>query len=255
MLPSAGYQPGQGIGKSIIGRAEPLRPEVRDKRTGLGVLEEKKRRRREELEQGKATRAKQALMQENMQAQFQDSSRDAWQRRKLRAQLAQAWKVCEQLESAAFAASSSGAATAGATDSHADTDAYAAGVKGPSSCECDADQLQHQLGKRGLAAAGSLPAKLGATQPAPPTMRSLLLLERLPALWVPSEVSEAATAADSEVEDEEGGTADQLPLEAQLELLLQFLRQEHWYCLHCGFAYQSESDLLANCPGPSEEDH
>ena len=194
-------------------------------------------------------------MQENMQAQFQDSSRDAWQRRKLGAQLAQAWKVCEQLESAAFAASSSGAATTGAPETHADADACAVEVEGPTSGECNAEQLQKQLGERGLTAAGSLPAKFGATQPAPPTMRSLLLLGRLPTLWVPSEVSTTAAAADSEAEDEEGGTADQLPLEEQLESLLQFLRQEHWYCLHCGCAYQSESDLQANCPGPCEEDH
>ena len=45
MLSQMGYQKGQGLGKNQTGRSEPLDLLVKDKRTGLGMDEEHKRKR------------------------------------------------------------------------------------------------------------------------------------------------------------------------------------------------------------------
>ncbi|KAL5960440.1 G patch domain-containing protein 11 [Taenia solium] len=49
------------------------------------------------------------------------------------------------------------------------------------------------------------------------------------------------------------------PIESQPDLLLArlctYLRESHFYCFWCGEQYSSSSNLEANCPGPTEEDH
>lgn len=55
MLAQMGYQKGAGLGKNSNGRAEPVDLLVKDKRTGLGMDEERKRR-REESEKWQALR-------------------------------------------------------------------------------------------------------------------------------------------------------------------------------------------------------
>ncbi|PON52228.1 G-patch domain containing protein [Parasponia andersonii] len=37
--------------------------------------------------------------------------------------------------------------------------------------------------------------------------------------------------------------------------ILMKLREEHRYCLFCGFQYESMEALLSNCPGTDEDDH
>ncbi len=49
MLSQMGYQKGKGLGKNQNGLAEPIGLLVKDKRTGLG-LDEERRRKREEAE-------------------------------------------------------------------------------------------------------------------------------------------------------------------------------------------------------------
>ncbi|PON81039.1 G-patch domain containing protein [Trema orientale] len=40
-----------------------------------------------------------------------------------------------------------------------------------------------------------------------------------------------------------------------LQDILMKLREEHRYCLFCGFQYESMESLLSNCPGTDEDDH
>ena len=53
MLAAMGYQPGQGIGKGHTGRAVPVPVEVKGGRQGLGVDENRKRRKVQAEEQRK----------------------------------------------------------------------------------------------------------------------------------------------------------------------------------------------------------
>ncbi|GMN55912.1 hypothetical protein TIFTF001_025043 [Ficus carica] len=57
---------------------------------------------------------------------------------------------------------------------------------------------------------------------------------------------------EEEVEEEE--EEEEITAEDLLEILMK-LRDEHRYCLFCGFQYESMEALLANCPGTDEDDH
>lgn len=41
----------------------------------------------------------------------------------------------------------------------------------------------------------------------------------------------------------------------RIEEICLYLRAAYCYCVWCGFAYDNELELSANCPGPSERDH
>lgn len=55
MLTQMGYKKGQGLGKNRDGREEPIDLMIKDKKTGLGMDEERKRK-REEAEKAQALR-------------------------------------------------------------------------------------------------------------------------------------------------------------------------------------------------------
>ncbi|KAM7272131.1 hypothetical protein ACFE04_031345 [Oxalis oulophora] len=61
------------------------------------------------------------------------------------------------------------------------------------------------------------------------------------------------------VEDEDGkqedGEEEEEITEEDLQDILMKLRDEHLYCLFCGFQYESSEALLSNCPGINEDDH
>ncbi|VDO00051.1 unnamed protein product [Rodentolepis nana] len=49
------------------------------------------------------------------------------------------------------------------------------------------------------------------------------------------------------------------PVESQPDVILyrltNYLREKHFYCFWCGAEFSDETDLLTNCPGPTEDDH
>ncbi|KAI4341260.1 hypothetical protein MLD38_026004 [Melastoma candidum] len=55
--------------------------------------------------------------------------------------------------------------------------------------------------------------------------------------------------ADKEEEEEEEIT------EEDLVALLTKLRDEHNYCLFCGYQYSTQEEMLSSCPGRDEDDH
>lgn len=57
MLAQMGYQKGKGLGKNQQGSAEPIDLAIRDKRAGLGIEEERKRK-REAAERAQAERGR-----------------------------------------------------------------------------------------------------------------------------------------------------------------------------------------------------
>lgn len=56
-------------------------------------------------------------------------------------------------------------------------------------------------------------------------------------------------------DEEEGGEEEEEITEEDLRDILMKLRDEHRYCLFCGFQYESTEALLSNCPGMDEDDH
>ncbi|KAL5008229.1 hypothetical protein ScPMuIL_013810 [Solemya velum] len=61
-------------------------------------------------------------------------------------------------------------------------------------------------------------------------------------------------AEDSEEEEEP--TSETLLTDGEkLDILTEYLRTRHVYCVWCGTAYQDEQDLQSNCPGSTAEAH
>ncbi|CAL9192362.1 uncharacterized protein LOC135615213 isoform X1 [Musa acuminata AAA Group] len=61
------------------------------------------------------------------------------------------------------------------------------------------------------------------------------------------------TPKDDAEEDEE--EEEEVITEENLHDILTKLRDEHRYCLYCGYQYELAEELATNCPGPSDEDH
>lgn len=60
---------------------------------------------------------------------------------------------------------------------------------------------------------------------------------------------------DNEEEGEQEEEEEEIITEEDLEDILLKLRDEHRYCLFCGYQYDSMESLQSNCPGISEDDH
>ncbi|XP_050230509.1 uncharacterized protein LOC126679508 isoform X2 [Mercurialis annua] len=57
-------------------------------------------------------------------------------------------------------------------------------------------------------------------------------------------------------EEEEGEEEEEEEIITEdLQEILMKLRNEHRYCLFCGFQYETEEALLSSCPGIDEDDH
>jgi len=60
---------------------------------------------------------------------------------------------------------------------------------------------------------------------------------------------------DEEEEEEEVEEEVVFSTEEQLEMVVEYLRLEHVYCLFCAISFHDVEDMTANCPGPTREDH
>ncbi|XP_065854910.1 uncharacterized protein [Euphorbia lathyris] len=61
--------------------------------------------------------------------------------------------------------------------------------------------------------------------------------------------------SDEEEGEQEEEEEEEVISEEDLQEILMKLRDEHRYCLFCGFQYETMESLLSNCPGTDEDDH
>lgn len=69
--------------------------------------------------------------------------------------------------------------------------------------------------------------------------------------WVEPEQEEK----DQEEEEKNEYKDSDLSVLEKLQILTTYLREEHFYCIWCGTAYEESADLSSNCPGDSSADH
>uniref|UniRef100_A0A8C8S2Q7 G patch domain-containing protein 11 n=1 Tax=Pelusios castaneus TaxID=367368 RepID=A0A8C8S2Q7_9SAUR len=69
--------------------------------------------------------------------------------------------------------------------------------------------------------------------------------------WIEPEQEEEKDQEEIKDEDQD---SDLSGLE-KLQILTAYLREEHFYCIWCGTAYEESEDLSSNCPGDSSADH
>lgn len=74
--------------------------------------------------------------------------------------------------------------------------------------------------------------------------------------WPDSYKHKNETESDTEESEEEEQDEDlSLSCVEQLEILTEYLRTRHLYCVWCGTAYDDSEDLKTNCPGNTAELH
>lgn len=69
-------------------------------------------------------------------------------------------------------------------------------------------------------------------------------------LWPPQDIEES----DERCTPENDAESQRFTIE-RLHSCVSYLRQEYFYCLFCGCSFEDASDLSANCPGFTLEDH
>ncbi|GAB4818345.1 hypothetical protein N2152v2_005391 [Parachlorella kessleri] len=104
LLAAMGYKPGQGLGKSVEGRSEPIPLDLKQNRLGLGA-ENKKAAAREaqrQREREAADRAKHAQHEADLSLQLgRQRTAEQFAARRLAGQLRKSQQVCESLDIAA----------------------------------------------------------------------------------------------------------------------------------------------------------
>ena len=74
--------------------------------------------------------------------------------------------------------------------------------------------------------------------------------------WPKVEIKKNEDDEDAEEEEQpEEEEEDLFTVVEKLNLLLTYIRLEHFYCLYCGISYESQEDMDQNCPGISRDDH
>lgn len=73
--------------------------------------------------------------------------------------------------------------------------------------------------------------------------------------WYWLRPEEETEKEEEEEQDEDEYTSEDLSVLEKLQILTNYLREEHLYCIWCGTAYNDKEDLSSNCPGPTSADH
>ncbi|XP_014636600.1 PREDICTED: G patch domain-containing protein 11 isoform X1 [Ceratotherium simum simum] len=73
--------------------------------------------------------------------------------------------------------------------------------------------------------------------------------------WLRLEEETEEEEEEEKEQDEDEYTSEDLSVLEKLQILTNYLREEHLYCIWCGTAYEDKEDLSSNCPGPTSADH
>ncbi|KAI0176297.1 hypothetical protein GGR52DRAFT_540321 [Hypoxylon sp. FL1284] len=236
---------------------EPLRPEVRDGRGGIGLDSDRKRR----LGEAAEDRSKKLKVDEN---EFRDRMRKDQMRGRLERQVHAAMKVCERMDDER---GSGGAVAVEEDDEDDENDDEIEEKKKNKNKPFSTRPLKSiPVVWRGLARSREEAERDRRMRHDLEQSSSIAATRRLPTYE--DDLSddddrvamgrEARPAAYAPVEDldEDDAELDEfaaLEPEERLRRLVVFLRDEHRYCFWCKCGYPD--DDMDGCPGPTEEDH
>ncbi|KAI1203792.1 putative G-patch domain protein [Nemania serpens] len=243
MMAKMGFKGGAlGSRQDEGARVEPIRPEMKDDRAGIGLDSERKRKLREAAESVE----KKVKLDES---EFRERVRREREEARCERQLYAAMKVCERMDEE----TSIGSAAEGADDVHG-----------------KAHAKKRTLSTRPLK---SIPVVwrglVRRREEAERDRRMRHDLQqtsttRLPTYEDDLEDEDDKTAAgktqvvyalveDLDEEDPELDEFNALQADEKLRQLVEYLRKEHHYCFWCKFEYPD--DKMEGCPGLKEEDH
>ena len=240
-----GYKQGQGLGRSVQGRAEPIPLALKQDRAGLGAISKKAAAREQQC--AREAKAAEAAAQRAAAAEaaavagagtYQQRAAAAAAARQAEGRLHKALRTCEALDTAA-----------GVAGGHV----WSSGSKGGVGVEgWDPGQLPE-----GPAAAAAAPAA-GSSEAQGKDADTGVEGDAHAPPWQQQQEEEDEEQAQQQLEEAEEEARERweaLPTAEKLQLVLSHLRERYWYCLYCGCRYDDAADMAEHCPGPDEADH
>ncbi|KAI8965960.1 hypothetical protein F5Y11DRAFT_235089 [Daldinia sp. FL1419] len=247
MMAKMGFKPGVALGSTDNAehaRLEPIRPEMKEDRGGIGLDSDRKRALNEAASQSEKR-------QKVDETEFRDRVRREREQARMERQVYTAMKVCERLDE-----EDQGGKDGANTDSGDEEETTAK------------PQKKRAISTRPLK---SIPVVwrglIRNREEAERDRRMRHDLEqsstRLPTFVEDLEdddktaLGKTATTylpvEDLEEEDPELDEFNALEVEERLKRLVEYLREQHNYCFWCKFSYPDET--MEGCPGLTEEDH
>lgn len=238
MMAKMGFQPGKALGKGDEGRIEPIGISLKEDRGGIGLESEKKRKFREEYEDGvKRVKAEEGEYRERVRREREEG--------RLESQVGAAMRIAERMANEKEEQESQG---------QPETT-----QNGKVRTITTTPLKQINILWRGL-------VRRREEKERDRRMRYDLhqSLSRLPTYDDPTEDAEDKRALgkdkiqhtlveDLEEEDPELDEFNSLEPAERLRRLIEYLRQEYNYCFYCKFTYPDKE--MDGCPGLTEEDH
>ncbi|XP_053382931.1 G patch domain-containing protein 11-like [Mercenaria mercenaria] len=215
LLQKMGYKPGMAIGKSGVGRTEPIPVEVKTVGGGLGSETEQKRKKDERVQMHKYWSAKRQKMEVEHKQTFMKRMNEKMRNRNVDKDLYKSQKVCEQLDS-----------QLGITEPHEPF--FWPEALLPKQAEEDDDYGVES------------DERLDRLQPGYSG-------------YVQDDVSDDDDTDD--LAETGGMPTATFSTEEKLDVLTIYLRTKHKYCIWCGTKYNDKEDLMKHCPGNSAELH
>ncbi|KAK4048344.1 hypothetical protein OIV83_004866 [Microbotryomycetes sp. JL201] len=234
-----------GISSASRSSTEPLKFEIRERRTGLGVPQPKKARVLSHLQPSGPDDAANPLPPEQLQA-YLDSVRSNVDERKAFGYLRSLRRTCEELDR-----------RNGIQDSPM--------WKDPD--ELEREQVAVIRRRAFLRDNEDENVAVGALT----SSSSTNARQREGSAGLAYDKGLSHTVVDSREDDEQAGTNDAvdetakshaeeqewfaMDVRTRLGLTLAYLRREYHYCFWCGVAYENAQDMTDHCPGEAEGDH
>lgn len=101
LLKAMGYKEGEGLGRSAKGSTQPVELSLKAGRAGLGVDEERRRKKRDAEQNAQQKAAQRAALQQRVSASYVSGRASAFAARRVGGQLAAALRSAKQLDAAA----------------------------------------------------------------------------------------------------------------------------------------------------------
>ncbi|KAI0459383.1 putative G-patch domain protein [Xylaria acuta] len=243
MMAKMGFKGGAlGSKESADARLEPIRPEMKDDRAGIGLDSERKRKIREAAESVE----KKVKFDEN---EFRDRVRREREIARCERQVYAAMKVCERMD---------------------EENQTGSAVEGGSDVDSAASEKKRKISTRPLK---SIPVVwrplVRRREEAERDRRMKHDLQQSSTTRLPTYEDDLEDEDDKEAtgktqtayalvedldeEDEELDEFNELEADDKLRRLVEYLRKTHNYCFWCKFEYPD--DTMEGCPGLTEEDH
>ncbi|KAI2638144.1 putative G-patch domain protein [Xylaria nigripes] len=244
MMAKMGFKGGAlGSGDNSGARVEPLRPEMKDDRAGIGLDSERKRKLREAAESAE----KKVKVDED---EFRERVRRERELARCERLVGAAMKVCERLDEEKQTGSS--AEKEGGEDVGEDSEKRRPLSTRPLKA---IPVVWRGLVRRREEAERDRRMKYDLQQTSTPRLPTYdddlededdkKAMGKTPIVY--------ATVEDLDEEDPELDEFNALEADEKLRQLVEYLRKEHWYCFWCKFEYPDQP--MEGCPGLLEEDH